>query len=384
MTVEAANPPSDPPIERKAFARTKVVCRSGIVFGLLVASASWLVGDRAWAFDLIAQVTAQIGVVSVVFAAWCFVRRRWALALVAGLSVVLAVAAIVPGRDLGLADVNPTRADGGGPVRVLVYNANAGNENRERVRAVVTSAQADVVGLLEAPAWLVDELREGGVWRERYPYYFVSDRAGAGFKIVLSRWPQHRVTDGRRGERFTLVGGLRHMLFDRPEGAFAFTLLHPKSPRTPERWQAGNEVVGGLVDRHRDYVSARGIAHVVASDLNATPSGSRSKALARAGLRRAKPLLTPAGTFPAWLPGPASIAIDDVVVSPRVVVQQWRTAPGGGSDHRAVVVDLWVPAPTGEVELSDEPRPRRSATRRTSYAPLQETHRGPTPARRGP
>jgi len=333
---------TEPHMGRSAQQRAWMVLRWSIAGLLAAACGAWLLGGSLWIADLVGQVTGVWGFGAFAFGGWWAIRKRWASAGVCGAALAVAVAGVVPGRTLWAGGDGQTDD---GSVRVLVYNALAHNEDREGVRSTILDADADVVGLLEPPTWLVDELREGGAWRERYPHYFVSERASAGFKVVLSRWPQYDVESRREGAKHTLVAGTRQMLLDRPAGAFAFTLVHPRSPRTPARWRAGNALVETLVARHESLIEPLGVAHVVAGDFNATPMGYRSRALAAGGLLRAKPLGLSAGTFPGWAPWPLSLAIDDVLVSPLVVVERWRAADGGGSDHRAVIVDLTIPVP---------------------------------------
>jgi endonuclease/exonuclease/phosphatase (EEP) superfamily protein YafD len=322
--------------------------RYAVAAALVVVCWSWTISGSVYAADLIAQVTAQALVVAAALGAWWLARRHLAPAVVVLVSALGAlVFAVLPGRVL----TNNGGVGAGEPVRVLVFNALAQNERREAVRDAVVHADADVVALLEAPAWLIEELRAGGEWRERYPHYFVSDRANAGFKVVMSRWAQHDATTLREGAQRTAVDGLRQMVLDRPGGAFAFTMIHPHSPRSPGRWARGNEHLDGFARRTREHVPP-GMPHVAAGDLNATPTGSRSRRLARdLGLRRAKPLFTPAGTMPAWAPWPFSLAIDDAVVSSDVGVVGWRAVGGTGSDHRAVIVDLDVPPGPSVAEL---------------------------------
>jgi endonuclease/exonuclease/phosphatase family metal-dependent hydrolase len=55
--------------------------------------------------------------------------------------------------------------------------------------------------------------------------------------------------------------------------------------------------------------------------------------------------MTALGTRPggAW---PFSVAIDDVFVSPGSKVVSWKTVAIPGSDHAAVVAEVWVPRGT--------------------------------------
>jgi endonuclease/exonuclease/phosphatase family metal-dependent hydrolase len=79
-------------------------------------------------------------------------------------------------------------------------------------------------------------------------------------------------------------------------------------------------------------------------DLNASPGTVRTDDAWRiARVRRAKPLWAMSGTWPSWLPWPARVAIDDVLVSPGVGVRSWDVVGDAcGSDHLPVVVELTI------------------------------------------
>ena len=309
----------------------------------LASAAHW--GRSAWITDLIANLAAQVGIASALAAFWWLLRRRriaFALAsIAAGLS---ALAVLAPGLDL---DARRFALDEPSEpahrVRILVANALAQNENRA-VADVLLSADADVLCLHEAPAWLIEELKVGGRWREAYPHYWISDRAGPGFRVLLSRWPQHDVRSLRRGARFAAIPVGRVAVLDRPAGALAIANIHPRSPRSPDRWREGREIVRTLAEMRREHVEPRGLPLIVAGDLNSTPTGGTSIALASSlGLRRAKPVPRPIGTFgPLW---PAAIAIDGVLAPPSARVTAWRTLDLPGSDHNGLLVELEIPPP---------------------------------------
>jgi endonuclease/exonuclease/phosphatase (EEP) superfamily protein YafD len=154
--------------------------------------------------------------------------------------------------------------------------------------------------------------------------------------------------------------------------AFAVILLHPPSPRSVERWLAGNEVVEAAVEMASAARQA-GLPVILLADLNSTPTGWRSRRLTQAGFRRCKPLTSALGTWPTHAalntdgsglpnqspPGastsafqpdpddralvgrwPLSIAIDDAWVSDEWRVTGWSRGPSRGSDHWSVVVDV--------------------------------------------
>jgi len=311
---------------------------------LAIASAAhW--GRSMWGTDLIANLAAQAGIVSALAAIWWLLRGRRIPFALSGLAAVLsALAVLAPGLDPDARRLildeprEPARR-----VRILVANALAQNENRAVADAIL-AAGADVLCLHEPPWWMVEELKAGGRWREAYPHYWISDRAGPGFRVLLSRWPQHDARSLRRGARFAAIPVGRVAVLDRPAGALAIANIHPRSPRTPERWRQGLEIVRTLDEMRREHIEPRGLPLIVAGDLNSTPTGRTSIDLASSlGLHRTKPLARATGTLgPLW---PASIAIDGVLAPPGVGVTEWRTLELPGSDHDGLLVELELPPP---------------------------------------
>jgi endonuclease/exonuclease/phosphatase (EEP) superfamily protein YafD len=317
--------------------------RFAVALPVVAACGAWVFGSRGWLVDLVAQAVAQAGLVAFVLAVWWVVRRRWLAGGFAVVGVAFAMVGVVsPGRVWVTSDA----VDESAVVRVMVFNALASNSDEAGVRSAIVDADADVLALLEAPAWLVEELKVGGEWRERYPYYWVAAKAGAGFKVVMTKWPQVDPVSGQTGAWYAAVDGLRQVIVDRPDdrgGRFAFTLVHPASPRTRERWEAGNERLTTFIERVRAHIEPRGLPHLAGGDWNATPTGSRSRRVwSELGLRRAKPVLGLTGTWPASSVWPAQLAIDDVVVPAGARVVSWEAVGGTGSDHLAVVVGVEV------------------------------------------
>lgn len=309
---------------------------------VVVVCGAWVTGSVGYAVDLAAQFAGQAGLLAAGLALWWLWRRRWGASGFALVGVLLAVLGIASGGRVWR--VSPAAVEAS-VVRVMIFNAHA-SDDEAAVRSLLLDSGADVVGLLEGPAWLMEEFKAGGVWRERFGHYWVSAKADVGFKIVLTKWPQMDVVTGERGAWLTASGGMRQMILDRPEGEggpFAFTLIHPHSPRSAARWAQGNEHLTGFIDRARAHVGPRDLPHIAAGDLNATPTGSRSLRLwHELGLRRAKPVLRATGTWPASWVWPAQLAIDDVLVPRGARVVSWRAVGGTGSDHKAVVVDVEV------------------------------------------
>lgn len=306
---------------------------------LLVLSPAWIVSGFTWPTDMAANLSAQLFLVTAVLGLWWLLRRRWGLVVVSVVSCVVHGIVLIERRAARGTDQDDA-------MRVLVYNAHTRNPGADALELILMSG-ADVVALTEPSAELLDLIRDSDRIHAEYPYLWLPDRARGGFRLLMSRWPQAG-SDGSgawvAGASRTVIGPMRVARIDRPDGVFMMVMAHPRSPRTWARWRAGNGDVEQVADAVTDLARSTGLPVVLAADLNATPTGWRSRYLTRrTGLRRCKPLLTPVGTYPASLPWPVSVAIDDAWVSPGVRVASWKALGSGGSDHRAVVVDLVLP-----------------------------------------
>ncbi len=284
-----------------------------------------------WLPDLLANLTAQLAILSGGCALWWLAHRRWSAGAGAVLAAIAQVAWIATPRAPRVG------ADPRDLVRFLIHNAGPGNlRGAEGVGAAALSG-ADVVVLVEMSPEARRALDDPGLGADfpgreiRYPV-----EGQNGWTAVLSRWPV-RLESGPAPD-FPIA-----LVVERPAGAFGLIALHAPSPRTAARWRAGNLLTASAVEWCA-RLAAQGLPVVIAGDLNSTPTGWRSRDLCRrAGVRRAKPMLRGAGTFPAGWVWPAQVALDDALVSPGVGVVTWRVTGAMGSDHRSVSVGLAIP-----------------------------------------
>lgn len=319
--------------------RTRRCGAFAVACACAAAASAWIASPVAWALDLTACATPQFTVLCGALGAWLAFRLRLAAASICVAGVVSGLVGTVPGRSVTLGS-----ASGSDPVALLIYNAHVENATPERAHALLLGTPADVVVLIEPPAALLDVLRNDEALLHRLPHRWLPERAGPGFMVVLTAWPQRAGEGWGEGPGATVSGGMREMIVDRPRGPFALLAIHPDSPRTPARWRRGNETVENAVARVRDRLVPTGLPVVVAGDMNSSPTGARARALRRSvGLRQAKPLLSPAGTYPARWRWPLSLAIDDALVSGGVGVTGWRTLDRSGSDHAPVLIHLVIP-----------------------------------------
>ncbi len=297
------------------------------------ACGAWAIAGTAWPIDVAASFTFQsavgAGVVAAVSAA-ARARSATALALVA---VALGVVGQVRGRSL-----LPGRAATGPALRVLVFNSHSLNEDRDACFALIERADADVVVLVEPEIEFSRSIRWDGALNEAYPVWIRRDwvRHTVSPIIVLSRLPLREIESSSPPEeaRFLIAAEVESAI-----GPVVIAAGQPRSPRSAARWESGNEEAERLAGWAGDLLE-RGRPVVLCADLNSTPAAHRGSIIRRAGLRPAKPLLAPTGTFPASLPWPARIALDDAWHSPELAVASWRTIGHAGSDHEAVLVEF--------------------------------------------
>lgn len=295
--------------------------------------AVWIVAPAGWALDVAAafvfHAVLLAGIITIVS---LLVRAR--LGTVLGcLAIGVGVFGLVRGRDL-LPHAPPS-----GPVlRVLVYNAHADNMDHSGVIGVIRRSNAHVVVLIEPEVGLSRDIRAGHALAEEYPHWIMRDWVPEQISpiLVLSRLPLDPVAyQGPEDER----GYALAAVVDGPFGPVGVVAGQPLSPRTAARWHEGNKQLrthAALIESLR----ARGLPVVFAADLNGSAASARGQTLSSAGVRACKPLLAPAGTFPASLPWPARISIDDAWHSDDLRVGSWQSLGPGGSDHEAVLIEV--------------------------------------------
>lgn len=290
--------------------------------GLALVALSGI-GHR-W-FDILAQFTAPALVATVVLTVLLLLSPL-KMAALHGLAACIALLIAVAPQWF------PAGPRPGASAPVLrLYSANLYylNDDVGAIRASIEEADADVVVLIELgreAATRIDEVLEG------YPH------RAASMRMDQSRGPSRSVI----GSRYPLT-----VLADPPDGLHAVAAV----ARTPlgrlnvvgvhltrpwpfqEQWgqisqtMALQEVVRGLTG-----------PVVVAGDFNSVSSARIGKQVRRdLGLHPAPGF---PGTWPAALPAPLGVTIDQVYASPDMAFVRRRLGRATGSDHRPVVTEF--------------------------------------------
>ena len=258
-------------------------------------------------------------------------RRRLGLVLAIFASVALAVA---PARVL-LARAPATA--GGKPLTLLTFNMRLGQASATEVVAAVRQHQVDLLTLQEITPEELTRLDAAGL-ASVLPNRFEQVGGGGTGVAMFSRYP---LTDHRSFPQFTL-----HVISARltvpggaPITAFSSHLAAPW-PQAPDTWKSESASLGAVLAATSGDV-------VDAGDFNATSSLRPFRSLVHTG--RMTDGAAQAGavglrTYPAdHALVPPLLGIDHVLVR-GVTAHHLSTLHLAGSDHRAVLATLTVPA----------------------------------------
>lgn len=283
-----------------------------------------LTGMRNQYADLLAQFTAPALLASVGLALLLllFRQRRWAAAAV--VPVVLLLIAVS-------SQWFPTasRPEAGAP-SIRLYSANlwVRNSDVEAIAASIRQADADVVMLIElgdATAPHLDALVGD------YPHRIASPRIdrpnGDVRSVIASRYPLVALP---RPDTFEAVGATAMT----PLGPINLVSVHLTRPWPfEESWGQISQTMA--LDAMLQNLSG---PVVVAGDFNSVSNARIGKMVQRdIGLRPAAGF---PGTWPAALPSPLAITIDQVYASPDLAFVSRRLGRATGSDHRPVVTEI--------------------------------------------
>ena len=283
--------------------------------------------------------TPYMGLASIVPLLVALVARRWVAAAAALVACLLFAAALLPRWLPG------PRPDVAGPrIRVMTSNLFLGRGDPKAVVALVREQGVDVLGLEEMPPEELRRLDAAGL-RELLPYRDADARPGANGTGLFSRFPLKRLKPynslDQNGEPRALV----RVPSARP---FEIQVVHPPPPingQAPKWRHMLSELPrpdrGGLSD-------GPGPPRMLIGDFNATLDHAALRDLlgGRSGYVDAADATGKgfATTWPAGRRFPPEIAIDHVLLDPRMRAEDVTVHVVPRSDHRAVVATVRVPS----------------------------------------
>ncbi len=291
-------------------------------FGLALIVLSGI-GHRT--FDLLAQFTAPA--LAATAAATVFLSvTPLRMAALHGLAGCIALLVAVTPQWF---PAGPEPATEAPTVRLYSANLWARNADVDAIAASLRAADADVVVLIElgdTPAERLDEILRG------YPNRVITPRidrpTGPARSVIASRFPLTTIRD--RPDGLHAVGASVRT----PLGLTHLVGVHLTRPWPfQEQWGQISQTMA-----LRDVVEELKGPVVVAGDFNSVSSARIGKQVRRdLGLHPAPGF---PGTWPAPLPAPLGVTIDQVYASPDLAFVSRRLGRANGSDHRPVVTEF--------------------------------------------
>lgn len=292
------------------------------LLGLALVALSGI-GHRG--FDILAQFTAPALVVTAVLTALVATTRLKTAALHGLVACVALMIAVTP---QWFPD-GPRPEPGGRALRLYSANLYYLNDDIAAIRDSIVEADADIVVLIELgqdAAGRADALLEG------YPYRVASMRLdqtrGPSRSVIGSRYPLSALPDPPDGLHSVAA------VARTPLGRLNVVGVHLTRPWPfQEQWGQISQTMAlqAVVEDLSGPV-------VVAGDFNSVSSARIGEQVRRdIGLHPAPAL---AGTWPANLPAPLGLTIDQVYASPDLAFAGRRLGRPTGSDHRPVVTRI--------------------------------------------
>jgi endonuclease/exonuclease/phosphatase (EEP) superfamily protein YafD len=321
--------------DRKGTRQDMARLLNGAALLALAGAAAALAGAVAGgAIPLIAIWASFVhaGAVLAALAAWWFWRQgatRWALAA----AVVLAGSAAMTGPALWPSGA-PAAKPGHG-AKILLFNLHWNNRDFVAVKALVEAHNPDIVVLQEVFERNRAELR---ILDAAYPYRVECWTARPCDTLILSRRSLRETASFVAWRGVPL--GLARAGFELDGCPVTLFAAHLNRP-WPYRRLGAPATQPAQTKAFADAIAGWPGPKIVLGDLNAVTWSPVVRELAAAAQGRALGGLS--GTWPWFLPGPAKLPIDHVIVSKPAIAGARTVLGAPGSDHHAVLAELSVP-----------------------------------------
>lgn len=300
---------------------------------LLWALVRTLALDGAHPFVAAMSVTPYVGATAIVPVVVALVTRQWIVAVLATLALVLFALALAP-RALD----GPQLADAGTPGRPLVVmtaNLFFGRAEARDVLRLAREHDVDVLSLQELTPEAVAQLDAAGA-RRLLPARVLHPGPRASGTGLMARRGLRPVAMPRPGSPASLQAALE---LDGAE-ELGLVAVHPYPPLSADAvadWQDVLRALPGPVEDRRP--------NVLIGDFNATLDHRDMRRLLARGYTDAadatgdglRPTFSTMRTVPP-------ITIDHVLVPDTIRVRRTTSYEVAGSDHRAVIAELVLPA----------------------------------------
>lgn len=314
------------PLGRKAVSLGMIL----EILAFLALSVTWLgsLGAHHWLLDLLSHFRLQYLVACAAVLLFGLLRTRVVLILAALVSLLWNAQLIHAVHRTAVAESAPS-AFSQKPLKVLVFNVLAVNDNHVAAIQHVLNVDADIVCLPEVRADWRQSLEP---LRVHYPYR-VEELDDGDFSIACYTRLPLKSSEVRRFMPWRIPTILLNL--DYLGTPLTFIGTHPMPPLTGDRaagWRAQLAQIGAVVASIEGDV-------IVGGDLNATPWCQGMRLLTE------KSGLGFHSVDPVWHPTwgrhlPVMIPIDHVLTKGSLIIRKRHIGPPMGSDHRSVMVEL--------------------------------------------
>jgi endonuclease/exonuclease/phosphatase family metal-dependent hydrolase len=281
-----------------------------------------------------ATLSPFIAVVAIPLVTFTLRGRHWVSA------AITLVAALLPWLFV-LSYASPTGTAATGPeIRAMVLTAHDGAADAPSIVHAVREHGVDVLVVTELSGLLAHELTEHGLDAALRPRWVsVPDDAHGGTRAGIGMWSRFPVTSTHQVPGTTWPA-VRAQL-DTGQGTFTLIGGHavPPVPDGAARWRADLAALS-------DAAQTPGPVLLLAN-LNATPWHPAFRKITRTGLTDAADAAGRGlrSTWPSALPI-SLIPLDHALVGGGIAVRSVDTIPVAGTDHRALLATLRLPAST--------------------------------------
>lgn len=325
---------------RRSTAVTALVALAALGFAVF-ALLRVLGLERGWPLVPALAFTPYMMAAAPLVAAVAGLLRRWrSMAVLTAVTLVLSAVVVPRAVPFGVTSA------GGPVVRIMTLNMLGGGADTAEVVSLVRDREVDVLALQEVTPGLVDELSAAGLDGLLPHAVDRSDPRGVHGSTVHSALP---LTDTGGGEAGRDTFAMPTAVVRLPEDGdgdgendlLEVTSVHVPPPLTPsltDVWRSELENLAAAADPDA--------MRVLAGDFNATLDHAAMRGVLDAGYLSSAAVLGE-GLEPTWPVGRAvpGVAIDHVLVHPRMGVDRLEVVEVTGTDHRAVFVEVSLPSP---------------------------------------
>lgn len=317
--------------EQSLLTKLLMLCAVGLVVAVVIS----LLASVFWIGDVLSHFVLHYVVISVVLSIGLLLKKKkiWA-------AVLLCIFAFEAAK---LTPYIPTAKKTGetayDEVRVLQYNVDRSNKNiSEMTRWIISQTEdVDIVVLLEVGEAWEDSLRR---IKWAYPYHISHDMRGGRKMVIFSRMYVDEFEIRQLGETDAPAIVVRGETSGY-EIPFALYGIHPPPPVMPSYVKKRNEILRLVA---ADVSKEEKTHKLIIADFNTTRFSPIFKKLtAISGLRDSNEGLGFDAfntTWPSLLKNFFGVAIDNMVLSNNIEVEDKWVGPAMGSDHYPVITTL--------------------------------------------